>query len=393
MSQVKFNICTADPCRSKRNCSLTHMKEFDLRSALRKKRKSRSRRSLGTEGLLDALLDDGGLSEHVKFVDVLLSNVANNCKHSKAAVLELLKLVVALHSLGLALGEAEGVEAEVARLAVLPLLHLVEHLGLNERGEGEDTHEEEGVDALETAVDKGRRLLALGEEVGEAELARQIGLELLRCGPANGGKHSKAAVLDLGLAEGVELIEGLGKVEGIEALVAHHDAVGKNGILAEEVEVDRLAHIGVATSVLTIHLHVHQTLILAVVDNAIAVEVSALDKVTHGGIGGELHDILKLVKVDGARVVRVDLLEELGRQESLLDERACGLDLHVETAHGRAVGRAGETRAAHGREGRRAGEGSCKSHRLERGGHCVLGNGGQTLCSCYFQGLFAATPM
>merc|ERR1711966_237637 len=317
MSQVKFNICTADPCRSKRNCSLTHMKEFDLRSALRKKRKSRSRRSLGTEGLLDALLDDGGLSEHVKFVDVLLSNVANNCKHSKAAVLELLKLVVALHSLG----------------------------------------------------------LALGEEVGEAELARQIGLELLRCGPANGGKHSKAAVLDLGLAEGVELIEGLGKVEGIEALVAHHDAVGKNGILAEEVEVDRLAHIGVATSVLTIHLHVHQTLILAVVDNAIAFEVSALDKVTHVGIGGELHDILNLVKVDGARVVRVPMLEELGRQESLLDERACGLDLHVETAHGRAVGRAGETRAAHGREGRRAGEGSCKSHRLERGGHCVLGNG------------------
>jgi hypothetical protein len=46
----------------------------------------------------------------------------------------------------------------------------------------------------------------------------EVGLKALRRRPAKSGKHSKTAVLDLGLTVSVKLFEVPGKAEGIEAL-------------------------------------------------------------------------------------------------------------------------------------------------------------------------------
>ena len=57
------------------------------------------------------------------------------------------------------------------------------------------------------------------------------------------------------------------------------------------------------------HLHVHEALVLSVINDAVSVEVGALNEITHGRVGGELDSGLELVKIDGPRAILVDLYQ------------------------------------------------------------------------------------
>ena len=170
---------------------------------------------------------------------------ARDGEHREAAVVELLELEVALHVLGLAAVEREGIEAEIARLATVLQRTRAEGQRLDGAGEDDDAHEKEGVDLVEATVEDGGRLLTGGEEVGSADRLGDDGLEELADGPAGGSKHRKASVLELSLAIVLECGHRGGAVEGVKALVADHDAVLEDRALLEKSEP---VHIGACES-------------------------------------------------------------------------------------------------------------------------------------------------
>ena len=151
------------------------------------------------------LVGDAGVFEDGAARDELLGGVPGDGDHGEAAVVELLEAVSEAHRLRPAAVQAERVEAEVARL-VLAGVHAAAPLQgeqLDGGGEEDADGEEGGRDLLEAAVEQRRH--ALGgraggvrhEEVGPAERAGEEWLEELGDGPAEGGEHGEAAVLDL----------------------------------------------------------------------------------------------------------------------------------------------------------------------------------------------------
>jgi hypothetical protein len=142
---------------------------------------------------------------------------AAEADHGEAAVPDLGPLIV-LPRVGV-LAEAEGVKAKVAggRVGVVDLL-------VREGLDGADGDEDLGpaggadvVEGLEGVGGEGSKLGKLGE---------------LREDHAKGGKHADAAVLDLGLAEPLEVIV-VGEAKGVKARVAGEGAVELGGALKE----------------------------------------------------------------------------------------------------------------------------------------------------------------
>jgi len=150
-------------------------------------------------------------------------NHAAGAKHGEAAVLDLSELVP-LHGLGV-LAEAEGVELEVAggALAVEGLEEGVgaEHLGETEPGE-ELPHASLGDDLVVEASHLGT-----AGDLGEGG----VGGDVLEHG-AGGGEHGDAAVLELSLAEELD-VGDRGEAEGVEANVTNHGAIEGLGLLEE----------------------------------------------------------------------------------------------------------------------------------------------------------------
>ena len=110
-------------------------------------------------------------------------------------------------------------------------------------------------DLVKAAVEERRHALSgdagrVGdEEIGLVEGAGEDRLEELGNRPAERGKHSKAAVLDLSLAVSVELglVSALAsEVERVEALVANHGGVSEDSVRLEEARLDGLTNKDVA---------------------------------------------------------------------------------------------------------------------------------------------------
>ena len=148
---------------------------------------------------------------------------ATDAHHGQAAVLDLGKRV-ALGS-GLVLGEVERVELEVAR-GTLALE------GLEERDGAENLKEREPEKQLahssllhEDVMDTGH-LGAADDPVHTRE-----GEDVLGHGTGS-GKHGNAAVLELRLAEELD-VRDLRAAERVEADVADHGAVQGSGLLEE----------------------------------------------------------------------------------------------------------------------------------------------------------------
>ena len=143
--------------------------------------------------------------------------------HGKAAVGDLLGLE-ALELGGVALAEAEGVEAEVAGSAVAGLAaggggDAGDHLNDGDHDEAEGDVLGVGVPELPEGVH-----LALGG----GGLAAGGGAEDLDLEDAGDGEHGNTGVLELGLAHPVEVdadLIDLRKAEGVEANITGHGSV------------------------------------------------------------------------------------------------------------------------------------------------------------------------
>ena len=151
--------------------------------------------------------------------------------------------------------EAEGVEVVVAGDAVLPhVLHvgpvLLAELGadrveteggfeLGEAKAGKDGGGGEEGDGIEAVEDRG------GEVV--RSLQHPVGSHELREGPGDDCNHCEAGVTDLGLHHGVQ-VEGFGKAERVEAIIAGVSAIELAGAL-EHRHGKRHLHIIVAATI------------------------------------------------------------------------------------------------------------------------------------------------
>jgi hypothetical protein len=141
----------------------------------------------------EGLAEEDGLGEH-----------ARDGKHSKAAVLKLLLLEVLLDLGGLAGGELEGVEAEVAGGAARALVHLNDSLGADDLGEVNPEEDLDKGTGLHTSI--------VGEGGGDTE----DGVVDIADDETKSGKHGNAAVLELSLLDPAD-VDVIRKSEGIEA--------------------------------------------------------------------------------------------------------------------------------------------------------------------------------
>ena len=151
------------------------------------------------------------LEERISGDPVVVDHAADG-QHGQAAILELPKGHAVLLLLGLADGQAHGVEAEVAGDAV----------GVGEHGlhgdvalVGPELHDAAPEDDLE----HGRRADDGGGEVGVVNVGVARDGDVLLLPEAEAREHGGAGVLDLGLAEPLH-VEVVGEAEGVEANVA-----------------------------------------------------------------------------------------------------------------------------------------------------------------------------
>jgi hypothetical protein len=62
----------------------------------------------------------------------------------------------------------------------------------------------------------------------------------------------------------------------INTLESHHHAVVEDGVRLQQPELDGVPHVQVATLSIIEPLHIHQPVVLGIVDHSILVEVSSL---------------------------------------------------------------------------------------------------------------------
>ena len=150
----------------------------------------------------------GNLEEGLAGDPVVVDHAADG-KHGKTAILELTKGHAVLLLLGLAHGQAHGVKAKVAGDTV----------GVGEHGLHGDValvgpvlHDATPEDDLEHSggTDDG------GGEVGVVDVGVTGDGDVLLLPEAEAGEHGGAGVLDLGLAEPLD-VKVFGKAKGVEA--------------------------------------------------------------------------------------------------------------------------------------------------------------------------------
>mmetsp|Transcript_15045 Transcript_15045/g.25078 ORF Transcript_15045/g.25078 Transcript_15045/m.25078 type:complete len:307 (+) Transcript_15045:63-983(+) len=171
----------------------------------------------------------GHLEEGISGDPVVVDHAADG-QHGEAAILELSKGHAVLLLLGLADGQAHGVEPDVAGDAV----------GIGEHGlhgdvalVGPELHDAAPEDDLE----HGGRADDGGGEVGVVDVGVARDGDKLLLPKTEAGEHGGAGVLDLGLAEPLH-VEVVGEAEGVEADVADVSL----GVLGLGEEGDGLGH-------------------------------------------------------------------------------------------------------------------------------------------------------
>mmetsp|Transcript_14795 Transcript_14795/g.32235 ORF Transcript_14795/g.32235 Transcript_14795/m.32235 type:complete len:259 (-) Transcript_14795:55-831(-) len=156
-------------------------------------------------------------------VGAALHDEAGGGPHGQPSVGDLLGLEP-LGLGGVALHVPQGIQAEVARGAVAAL----PSAGGGDAGHGldEGDHDEAGGDVLGVGVPELPERVCLA--LGRGGLAAGGGPEELHLEEARHGQHGHAPVLELGLAEPVEVdahVVDVGQAQGVEAHVAGHAAV------------------------------------------------------------------------------------------------------------------------------------------------------------------------
>ena len=176
--------------------------------------------------------EEGGLIDDADVGDGLLHGEGRDGDHGKAAVLDLggLHPLLAVLSLG---EDPERVEAEVAGPAVVAGLGAHDAVRVDRGGEREASDPVDGRHLAEPPVEEGGGAVGCVDDGRKAEGHGDLLVEDLGEGPACGGEHCEAGVLDLGLAVVHEILPGLGEAEGVEADVGGEGSV-QGGRAGEE---------------------------------------------------------------------------------------------------------------------------------------------------------------
>ena len=174
--------------------------------------------------------EQGGLVDDAHVGDGLLHGEGRDGNHGKAAILDLgcLHPLLAVLSLG---ENPERVEPEVTGPAVVAGLGAHDAVRVDGGGEREAADPVDGGHLAQSPVEERGGAVGGVDDGGKAEGHGDLLVEDLGQGPAGGGEHGEAGVLDLGLAVAHEFLLGLREAEGVEADVGGEGAVegGRTG--------------------------------------------------------------------------------------------------------------------------------------------------------------------